>query len=193
MAAGKTQRIKSLSTRYLGFYKLSIPVILILFVGFLVWGAFQSYRESGRWFTNVYMICWFGFLVWGWFRMNRNVHRVEFDEEYLYVIQKGQDFLIPLENIKEVDIKTLGGVYEVELYQAEQLGLRFYFKPSLLYPFNYKKKDELVNGFKKKHKSRSTKESRASKKCIAQLSDYCPFSIETSFANPMALNRTTNC
>lgn len=145
MAAGKTQRIKSLSTRYLGFYKLSIPVILILFVGFLVWGAFQSYRESGRWFTNVYMICWFGFLVWGWFRMNRNVHRVEFDEEYLYVIQKGQDFLIPLENIKEVDIKTLGGVYEVELYQAEQLGLRFYFKPSLLYPFNYKKKDELVN------------------------------------------------
>lgn len=145
MAAGKTQRIKSLSTRYLGFYKLSIPVILILFVGFLVWGAFQSYRESGRWFTNVYMIGWFGFLVWGWFRMNRNVHRVEFDDEYLYVIQKGQDILIPLENIKEVDIKTLGGVYEVELYQAEQLGLRFYFKPSLLYPFNYKKKDELVN------------------------------------------------
>jgi hypothetical protein len=73
------------------------------------------------------------------------VYRVEFDEDHLYVIQKGQDILIPLENIKEVDIKTIGGVYEVELYSAEQLGKRFYFKPSLLYPFNYKKKDDLVN------------------------------------------------
>ena len=53
--------------------------------------------------------------------------------------------MIPLENIKEVDIKSLGGVYEVELFNAEQLDKKFYFKPSLLYPFNFKKKDELVN------------------------------------------------
>jgi hypothetical protein len=95
-------------------------------------------------------ISWVGFLylpfaIYLWIRMNRNVYRVEFDEDHLYVIQKGQDILIPLENIKEVDIKTIGGVYEVELYSAEQLGKRFYFKPSLLYPFNYKKKDDLVN------------------------------------------------
>ena len=50
--------------------------------------------------------------------------------------------MIPLENIKEVDIKSLGGVYEVELFNAEQLGKKFYFKPSLLYPFNLKKKDD---------------------------------------------------
>lgn len=50
--------------------------------------------------------------------------------------------MIPLENIKEVDIKSLGGVYEVELFNAEQLGKKFYFKPSLLYPFNFKKKDD---------------------------------------------------
>ncbi|MBX2898773.1 MAG: hypothetical protein KF775_03940 [Cyclobacteriaceae bacterium] len=145
MAAVKNQRIKSLSTRYLGFYKTSLPVLFSIVIGFFVWGAYQLYIESGKWFHNTYMIFYFLFLIWGWVRINRNVHRVEFDDEFLYVIQKGQDILIPLENIKEVDIKTLGGVYEVELFQAEQLGNKFYFKPSLLYPFNYKRKDELVN------------------------------------------------
>lgn len=146
MAADKSQRIKSLSTRYLGFYKNSVLVILIGVVCFFVFANIQSYIESGRfqlnnWFVTGYFI----FFVYLWFKMNRNIHRVEFDHEFLYVIQKGQDILIPLENIKEVDIKTLGGVYEVELFRAEQLGIKFYFKPSLLYPFNFKKKDELVN------------------------------------------------
>jgi membrane-bound acyltransferase YfiQ involved in biofilm formation len=117
MAASKSQRIKSLSTRYLGFYKGGIPVILSFGIFFLVWGVYQSYLESGRWFCYTYIIFYIAFLSWGWLRINRNVHRVEFDDEFLYVIQKGQDILIPLENIKEVDIKTLGGVYEVELFQ----------------------------------------------------------------------------
>ena len=94
---------------------------------------------------NIYTTLYISFIAWGWVRINRNVHRVEFDDDFLYVIQKGQDIIIPLENIKDVDIKTLGGVYEVELFQAEQLGKKFYFKPSLFYPFNFKKKDELVN------------------------------------------------
>lgn len=140
MAADKSQRIKSLSTRYLGFYKNSVLVILVGIVGFLIFMKIKSSLESGSfgifdWYITGYMI----FIIYLWIRMNRNVHRVEFDHEFLYVIQKGQDILIPLENIKEVDIKTLGGVYEVELFRAEQLGKKFYFKPSLLYPFNFKK------------------------------------------------------
>ncbi len=94
---------------------------------------------------NIYTTIYISVIAWGWVRINRNVHRVEFDDDFLYVILKGQDLIIPLENIKEVDIKTLGGVYEVELFQAEQLGKKFYFKPSLLYPFNFKKKDALVD------------------------------------------------
>jgi signal transduction histidine kinase len=146
MAELKSQRIKSLSTRYLGFYKNSVLVLLVGVVCFIVYANIQLSIESGslkinNWFTTGYFL----FFVYLWIRMNRNVHRVEFDEEFLFVILKGQDILIPLENIKDVDIKTLGGVYEVELYQAEQLGKKFYFKPSLLYPFNYKKKDDQVN------------------------------------------------
>jgi hypothetical protein len=109
----------------------------------------RAYLEGKYFYNSLFYAFYFGFLSYGWIRINRNVHRVEFDEEFLYVILRGQDLMIPLENIKEVDIKSLGGVYEVELYSPEQLGNKFYFKPSLLYPFNFKKKDALVNVLRK--------------------------------------------
>ncbi len=141
----KNQRIKSLSTRYLAFYKISVLVLLVGVAAFFVANSIYE-SAQGKWFDNFpIMSIYFLFLIYGWIRINRNVYRVEFDDEFLYVIQKDQDLVIPLENIKEVDIKSLGGVYEVELFTAEQLGKKFYFKPSLLYPFNYKKKDALVN------------------------------------------------
>lgn len=145
----KTQRIKSLSTRYLGFYKNSVLVILVAVLLFFIFWAVQAMKTDKYYFNSVFNVIYIGFLGYGWIRINRNVHRVEFDEDYLYVILRGQDMLIPLENIKEIDIKSLGGVYEVELFAAEQLGKKFYFKPSLLYPFNYKKKDERVNVLRK--------------------------------------------
>lgn len=73
------------------------------------------------------------------------VYRVEFDDEFLYVISKGQDLLIPLENIKDIEMKTLGGMWRVDLFYKDVLGDYFYFKPSLIYPLNYKSKDALVN------------------------------------------------
>jgi hypothetical protein len=63
----------------------------------------------------------------------------------LYFKQKRQELIIPLENIESVEIETLGGVYKVNLYHPEQLGKEFFFKPSLLYPLNSKRKDALVN------------------------------------------------
>jgi hypothetical protein len=73
------------------------------------------------------------------------IEHVEFDKSFLYVVKRKIDYIIPLENIESVEIVSLGGVYKVNLYRAEQLGKEFYFKPSLLYPLNYKTKDLLVN------------------------------------------------
>jgi len=145
MTANANKRIKSLSTRYLGFYKNGVLVLLISVGCIFLYGTIQVIIEGGHYFNAIFTTGYWSFFIYGWIRINRNVHQVEFDDEFLYVIQKGQDILIPLENIKEVDIKSLGGVYEVELFNAEQLGKKFYFKPSLLYPFNFKKKDTLVN------------------------------------------------
>ncbi len=145
MAETKNPRIKRLSTRFLGFYKNSVLILLIALLGVLLFITIQSIYKVGLLRSNFISIGIFLYLIYKWIKLNRNVHRVEFDDEYLYVIQKEQDIMIPLENIKEIDIKTLGGVYEVELYHPEQLGDKFYFKPSLLYPFNFKQKDSLVD------------------------------------------------
>lgn len=144
-----SQRINSLSTRYLGFYKNSVLIFLIGLAVFLLGVKVEEILAGEHWGSTIFMFGYILFLIYGWIRMNRNVYRVEFDDQFLFVILKGQDILIPLENIKEIEIKTLGGVYEVELFTAEQLGKKFYFKPSLLYPFNFKKKDALVNVLRK--------------------------------------------
>jgi hypothetical protein len=122
MPTHQNKRINSLSTRYLGFYKNSVLVLLIGFVGFLVVAGFKSFLERGDYFNSIFTTGYISFFIYGWLRINRNVHRVEFDDEFLFVLQPGQDILIPLENIKEVEIKSLGGVYEVELFNPEQLG-----------------------------------------------------------------------
>jgi hypothetical protein len=145
MPTHQNKRINSLSTRYLGFYKNSVLILLIVLAGFLIFNSISSFLITGRYFNSILTVGYMLFLIYGWIRINRNVYRVEFDDEFLYVLQKGQDILIPLENIKEVEIKSLGGVYEVELFNPEQLGKKFYFKPSLLYPFNFKRKDALVD------------------------------------------------
>ena len=140
-------RIKSLSTRYLRFYKIAGYVLMII-VGIGV-SYFYVTELSGHGkfapilrFWNYLYVLWFVVL---WWKLNSKVYHVEFDDEFLYVILRNNDILIPLENIKDVNIVTLGGVYRIDLYNAEQLGDKIYFKPSLLYPFNSKKKDELAN------------------------------------------------
>jgi hypothetical protein len=118
---------------------------MIIGLGVLVFYFFLHERTVGDYFTILFRygyVTWLGYL---WWKLNSNVYHVEFDEEFLYVLLRKQDIIIPLENIKDINLKTLGGVYRVDFYHAEQLGDRIYFKPSLLYPFNSKKKDTLVN------------------------------------------------
>lgn len=132
-------RIKNLSTRYLTVYKMTIWILLICFFGLLIYRFF----EVGFGVIGFPIIGLFFF--YQVYQMNSNLYKVEFDDEFLYIIQKNQDMLVPLENIKDIELKSLGGHWEVTFYNAEQLGEKIYFKPSLLYPFNSKKKDELVN------------------------------------------------
>jgi hypothetical protein len=136
-------RVTNLSTRYLNYYKLfgylAIISIFIFFTAFYIQGLMR-----GR-YINIY---WLAYLIYGsylWWRANRLVFYVEFDDEFMYVTQKNHDLVIPLENIKDVNLVSLGGVYKVDLYAKELFGDKFYFKPSLLYPFNHKKKEAVVD------------------------------------------------
>ena len=116
----------------------------ILYSG--VYCAFAYYIvKKANWFSIVYFLGLYSYLFYLIFKTLAKLQHVEFDDACLYVLKRKMDYVIPLENIESVEIVSLGGVYKVNLFRAEQLGKEFYFKPSLLYPLNYKTKDLLVN------------------------------------------------
>lgn len=141
-------RIRNLSTRWL----LPFKILFMLVYAALVIGMSYHFMfdENGDFnIAGIIMVITYGWVFYLLIRMTLHVHRVEFDDEFLYVLRKNQDLIIPLENIESVEIATVGGVYKVNLYHADQLGKEFYFKQSLWYPFNYKRCDDLVNVLRK--------------------------------------------
>lgn len=136
-----------LSSRWLGEWRQATVVMYTVLVVAIVW-SFLSYADGpGDWVLG---LCQSGLYIYFYvvaFRASRKLVRAAFDDEFLYVQRKDHELLIPLENIKDVEIKSLGGTYEVKLYSPEQLGDTFYFKVSLLYPLNHRSKEALVDRF----------------------------------------------
>jgi hypothetical protein len=143
IASMEKSRVTNLSTRYLGIYKNGVLGIMLLVVAGILYRAF-----FGR--TSLIGLSFFWiYIIYKYIMMNRKVFYVEFDEEFLYLIQKDADTLIPLQNIQSVKLKTMGGLYEIKLYNPEIVGDLIYYKPSLLYPFNFKSKDAIANQLRK--------------------------------------------
>lgn len=141
----KGNRIRNLSTRWLTAFKIVVYMVYTTLCMAITW---VLVNRGDNWISALLGLANAGVYIYFFYRLIRvtaKLYRVEFDHDYLYVLQKHQDLLIPLENIESVEIATLGGVYKVNLYDADQLGDHFYFKLSLWYPLNYKSKDALVN------------------------------------------------
>lgn len=138
-------RIKNLSTRWLTPFKIVLFVIYLGLYLLISWSFIDDVHNVADWFFGLMMAGSYGYLFYRLMRVTAKLYRVEFDPNFLYVLRKNQDILIPLESIESVEIATLGGVYKVNLFNAEQLGDHFYFKLSLFYPLNAKSKDALVN------------------------------------------------
>lgn len=138
-------RVRNLSTRWLLPFKV---VVFAIYIALCVAILFSYLQHGDNFFDITLGLVNAGFFVYFFFRlmkMTSKLYRVEFDNDFLYVLLKNQDMVIPLENIESVEISTVGGVYKVNLFHPEQLGDHFYFKMSLFYPLNYQSKDELVN------------------------------------------------
>lgn len=118
---------------------------LVAYTGVMAAIAWLVLLERKDWYIALNSLIY----VYWLYRLSRmlwRIHYVEFDDDFLYVKRgrRQEELMIPLENIKDVEIKTVGGVYRVELYYEDVLGKDFYFKPSLFYPLNYRSRDELV-------------------------------------------------
>jgi hypothetical protein len=138
-------RIRNLSTRWLTPFKVvvfGVYVSLSIAIVYMFITRGEGLRSILLGLFNAACYCYFFFLL---IRVTSKLYQIEFDVDFLYVLMKEQDLIIPLENIESVEISTLGGVYKVNLFHPEQLGQHFYFKLSMWYPLNYQSKDELVN------------------------------------------------
>lgn len=134
-----------LSSRWLGEWRQATVVIYTLLVLAIGWSFLSHAESTADWILGIGQCAIYVYAYVLGVRATRNLVQAAFDDEFLYVQLKDQELLIPLENIKDVEIKTLGGTYEVKLYSPEQLGDTFYFKVSLLYPLNHRSKEALVD------------------------------------------------
>jgi hypothetical protein len=57
---------------------------------------------------------------------------------------------VPFEDIKSVELQSLTGIYSIKLLKASHGRKEVYFKASVFYPFNFQKKDEIVEELRKK-------------------------------------------
>ena len=73
------------------------------------------------------------------------IKNVSYDDSSVYYDKKGYEVQIPFEDIKDIEIKTISGIYKINLYMPNQDGKSIMFKTSLWYPFNFRKQDEKVN------------------------------------------------
>jgi hypothetical protein len=78
------------------------------------------------------------------------IKNISYDESAVYYDKKGFEVQIPFEDIRDIEIKTISGIYKINLYNPTQDGEYILFKTSLWYPFNFKKQDEKVNELRDK-------------------------------------------
>jgi hypothetical protein len=136
-----------LSSRWLGQWRYFTIVVYSILMLLIIGNFLRGATSLAEWLEAIGMsgLYIYSFVIlW---RMSNKLQRISFDDRFAYIQLKGQELLIPLENIRDVELKTMFGTYEITLYTPEQLGDKFYFKVSLLYPLNHKSKETLIDRF----------------------------------------------
>lgn len=70
---------------------------------------------------------------------------VSYDQYSVYYDRDDYEVQIPFNEIKNIDIMTIDGIYKINLFHPNQDGKTIRFKTSLWYPLNFKRQDEKVN------------------------------------------------
>ncbi|NOT73366.1 MAG: hypothetical protein HOP08_00460 [Cyclobacteriaceae bacterium] len=144
MPSKAAQKITFISFGKVKLYKVWLLILIILMTAFGAFVIFRTFHRSS--FPLDLINLWLpGLIIYRLWKLYLGVKAVEFDQEFLYVTQPDYEIIVPLENIKKVEIKSLTGVYKIELYDMIQSGNEIFFMPSLIYPLDYSKQDDKVN------------------------------------------------
>jgi hypothetical protein len=78
------------------------------------------------------------------------LRNISYDESALYYGKEGFEVQILFEEIKDIEIKTLTGIYIIKLHNPALDGKGIAFEMSLWYPLNFKTQDAKVNRLRDK-------------------------------------------
>lgn len=139
------ERSKSLSISSVKWYKYSLITFLsVLFALYMLVNVMQG-RMSGILIAVAYT----GMLIFYWYpsltRFLRQIKEVAYDSENLYVNEGEYEVQIPFHEVKDIELVSLDGLYKFKLYHHDQFGKEVVCKPSIWYPFNFKKIDAELN------------------------------------------------
>ena len=132
------QRTKTLATYAIVVYK---SIILLIVGGVLLTIIVKS--ESRL--TSLLLLGQYSYLFYFVLKGVFGIKYVEYYDANLYVSHNDYQVQIPFEEIKEVELLSLDGIYCFRLYKKGQLGKEIRCKPSIWYPLNFKKIDEQLN------------------------------------------------
>ncbi|MEM9676124.1 MAG: hypothetical protein AAF992_26270 [Bacteroidota bacterium] len=136
-----------ISTRSLITFKVLTFIGVSLYTIGLAWLFFTDPQDDllkivallAQWASIIVL------LVVAFIRFKR-YSNVIWNDDHLLVMDK-HDIIIPLNEIREVELKTLNGVHEVHLLEEHPyLGESFFFLGSLNYFFRHKKVDLFIQG-----------------------------------------------
>jgi hypothetical protein len=131
---------RTISSKYIHIYRaVPVSVLSVLYL-VMAYVQFQDDEKVALFFGISYLITavMFGFQYQ---KLARLIKQVSYTDRYLYIYQKDQSTEIPLENIKDVTLTSLDGLYKFSFYKDKAPWKEIYCKVSMWYPFNYKKVD----------------------------------------------------
>jgi len=132
-----------LSTQKVKIYKAINLIIWIVFLLLILFGlsdldegfGFEHIRWSLYWSVGFYIL---------FLKRTSKLKNISYDHENIYVFKGDQEIIIPFNEIKNIELKSLLGTHCIKFYHDLGLGKEIYFKSSLWYPLNFKKVDEQV-------------------------------------------------
>lgn len=139
--ANSSQKIVFLGPAKISAYRAFCVIMMVVLI---LAGCFDLYRLiTGHGYGTSLIPA--AIFLYQFYSLYIGIKPVEFDDEFLYVFEKGYEVVVPLKNIKRIDIINLGGIYKVTLFDPIQSGYKILFKPSFIYPLDFLKQDKKVN------------------------------------------------
>lgn len=142
-------RTTIISTTKLRNYKRFIFILDAGILASLVVFLFYVHSNEGKW--HGYLVPIIIYLQFHMFYpMFLKLKNVSYDDSSIYYSENSYEIQVAFEDIQSIELQSVTGIYGIKLMNPSQGEKEIYFKASAWYPFNFQKKDEVVDELRQK-------------------------------------------